>query len=202
MKTISDVMLSYLVEKLLGKLTDSEERLTGKLTGSEEKLLESNRQLTQSLRDHLDDKNNPHAVQFSQLEGKALLDAVYPVGAVYLSTRSTSPAVLFGGSWARIQDRFLLAAGSQYTAGTTGGAAAHTLTMEQMPRHTHNFHIGSNGGVQDGYFDRTRTALNFNSQGQYAGGSIDGSMVQESGGGRSFSVMPPYVAVYAWQRTA
>lgn len=202
MKTISDVTLCYLVEKLLGKITGSEEKLTGKLTGSEEKLLERDRQLTQALRDHLDDKNNPHAVQFSQLAGKALLDAVYPVGSIYMSTRSASPASLFGGSWTRIQDRFLLAAGSGYTAGTTGGAAAHTLTEQQMPRHTHMFHIGSHGSALDGPFDKTRTALKFDYQSQYAKGSVDGSIVRETGGAESFPLMPPYVAVYVWQRTA
>lgn len=60
------------------------------------------------------------------------------MGAIYLSAVSTDPGILFGfGTWQQIQDRFLLAAGSTYAAGTTGGEATHTLTVEEMPAHTH-----------------------------------------------------------------
>lgn len=63
----------------------------------------------------------------------------YPVGSIYMSVNSTSPATLFGGTWERIQDMFLLAAGSSYSAGSTGGAAAVTLTAAQsgVPAHSH-----------------------------------------------------------------
>ena len=64
---------------------------------------------------------------------------IYPVGAIYISVNSTSPGTLFGGSWERIQDRFLLSAGSSYSAGSTGGSATHTLTASEMPSHTHTF---------------------------------------------------------------
>lgn len=67
----------------------------------------------------------------------ALINAVYPVGAIYISVSATSPATLFGGSWTRIQDRFLLAAGSEYAPGAAGGEATHKLTEAEMPAHTH-----------------------------------------------------------------
>ena len=67
-----------------------------------------------------------------------LIDKTYPVGAVYMSASSTSPATLFGGTWEQIQGRFLLAADSAYGAGTTGGEAAHTLTAGEMPAHNHS----------------------------------------------------------------
>ena len=69
--------------------------------------------------------------------GKALLNAIYPVGSIYMSVNSTSPATLFGGTWERIKDRFLLAAGDAYAAGGTGGEATHTLTEGEMPAHSH-----------------------------------------------------------------
>lgn len=65
------------------------------------------------------------------------LDA-YPVGAYYISSVSTSPAVLFGGTWVRVQDRMILAAGSNYTAGNTGGSATKTLTVNNLPQHSHS----------------------------------------------------------------
>ena len=61
----------------------------------------------------------------------------YPVGSIYMSVNSTSPATLFGGTWEQIQDVFLLAAGSTYTAGDTGGSASHTLIVDELPSHVH-----------------------------------------------------------------
>ena len=65
------------------------------------------------------------------------LDA-YPVGAYYISSESTSPEVLFGGTWVRVQDRMILAAGSTYVAGNTGGSATKTLSVANMPTHSHS----------------------------------------------------------------
>ena len=67
----------------------------------------------------------------------SLVDIIYPVGAIYISANSTSPATLFGGSWTQIGSRFLIAADASYPAGTTGGAAEVTLTEDQIPSHTH-----------------------------------------------------------------
>ena len=65
------------------------------------------------------------------------LDA-YPVGAYYISSDPTSPATLFGGTWERIQDRMIVAAGSTFTAGTTGGSTAKKLSVQNMPYHNHS----------------------------------------------------------------
>ena len=95
---------------------------------------------------------------------KLLLDFTHPVGSLYWSTDSTSPATLFGGTWEAITDKFILAAGSLYTAGDTGGEATHTLTIDEMPKHTHkvryvgNYANGTYGG-QPRYFSRCYTSL-------------------------------------------
>jgi len=70
-----------------------------------------------------------------------LFNNVYPIGALYMSTDATDPAELFGGTWERIKDKFILAAGDTYGAGTTGGAASRnvTLAVENLPSHTHTF---------------------------------------------------------------
>ena len=118
-----------------------------------------------------------------------LLSKIYPVGSIYMSTNSTSPATFIGGTWQRIQDRFLLAAGSTYTAGNTGGSSTtsytpsgsvgyHTLTTSEMPSHTHTFTGSSvSTSIEDTYhahtFTSTNTALNhyhdFNTGGQSQG---------------------------------
>lgn len=76
-----------------------------------------------------------------------VLQAVYPVGSIYCSYGSTSPATLFGfGSWTKIEGRFLLGANSTYGLGSTGGAATVTLTINQIPSHNHSASTGGSGG--------------------------------------------------------
>ena len=71
--------------------------------------------------------------------GAPLLNLVYPVGSIYWSSNNTNPGTLFGGTWTQIKDKFILAAGDSYSNGATGGAATVTLTVSNMPSHTHSF---------------------------------------------------------------
>ena len=66
-----------------------------------------------------------------------LIDVIYPVGSIYMSVNSVNPSTLFGGTWEQIKDTFLLATGDTYANGSTGGEATHTLTVNEMPSHTH-----------------------------------------------------------------
>lgn len=68
-----------------------------------------------------------------------ILEQIYPVGAIYISTSITSPSTIFGGTWEKIEDKFLLASGSTYANGATGGEATHTLTEQEIPRHNHSY---------------------------------------------------------------
>ena len=68
-----------------------------------------------------------------------LLDIIYPVGSIYHSTSSTSPASSIGGTWSAISGRFLLGANSTYTAGSQDGAASVTLSVNQIPAHSHQW---------------------------------------------------------------
>lgn len=108
------------------------------------------------------------------------------MGAIYLSTSATDPATLFGGTWQRIQDRFLLCAGSTYSAGSEGGEAEHTLTVAEMPSHTH--------ALYEGYGGSTSSAVK-------ESGNIS-AQTQPAGGNKPHNNMPPYLAVYAWKRVA
>ena len=129
-----------------------------------------------------------------------VLRKVYPVGAVYMSVNSADPADLFGfGTWERVKDRFLLAAGDAYAAGSTGGEATHTLTIDEMPNHLHALNepihndrikLGSMGG-SDNYALSKRAA------------SYDYSLSTDAvGGDAAHNNMPPYLVVYIWKRTA
>lgn len=135
------------------------------------------------------------------------VDAVYPVGSIYMSVNNTNPGVLFGGTWSQIQDTFLLAAGTNYAAGSTGGAATVTLQESELPSISGQFNIkGASNGTNlitaaSGKFSRTDASnvasVTHNSSTQAA------STVKFSfGSGGAHENMPPYLAVYVWQRTA
>lgn len=161
-----------------------------------------------------------------------VVNLIYPVGSIYMSVNSTSPATLFGGTWVQLQNTFLLAAGSSYTAGATGGSATHTLTAAQMPKHGHDVHVW-NGNTS------TYTAYNYNANGDSAIATTAGAKLKAgyldwnnsgfssagrgwgqitptstagngdlsgatsaNGGGQAHNNMPPYLVVYMWKRTA
>lgn len=94
-----------------------------------------------------------------------IFNLMYPVGSIYLSVNNVNPGTIFGGTWEQIQDRFLLAAGSTYGGGSTGGSAnhthtsaahthttaGHTLTIDQIPAHTGHLDPGARpNNVQHG----------------------------------------------------
>ena len=120
-----------------------------------------------------------------------LLDLIYPVGSIYMSVNSTSPATLFGGTWVQIEDTFLLASGSNYAAGSTGGEAAHTLTVDEMPAHRHAIYMG--GESNDGEFWGPNVVTPQN--------KTIANITETNGGGAAHNNMPPYMAVYMWKRT-
>lgn len=64
-----------------------------------------------------------------------LLDIVYPIGAVYFSRNSTSPASIIGGSWTQIQGAVLGAVGGSVLSGYGGDT---TISIDQMPKHKHS----------------------------------------------------------------
>lgn len=109
-----------------------------------------------------------------------------------LSTAEKVAAYYGFGTWEQVTDRFLLAAGSSYAAGSTGGAATHTLTINEMPSHNHVPKGGwGAGSLGSGYF------------------RVDGNSpankwtaTESTGGGAAHNNMPPYLAVYMWKRTA
>lgn len=147
--------------------------------------------------------------------------SAYPIGSIYMSTVSTNPGTLFGGTWAQLEDRFLLTAGSTYTAGSTGGSATVTLSTNQIPAHTHGnksltgtirFNERRFGGstpatgIVSIYSTATTQYFATNTSGSVAnvaGFNFDASHEHTSvGGGAAHENMPPYLVVYAWQRTA
>ena len=135
-----------------------------------------------------------------------LLD-IYPIGSIYMSVHSTSPASLFGGTWESISGRFLLGADNTYTAGSTGGEATHTLTKSEMPEHGHNALRAAPGWGESMtlspwtvYF--TSDAItDAGSSGETARFWIYDAL-KYTGDGLAHNNMPPYLAVYMWKRVS
>ena len=121
---------------------------------------------TKSFRD--DTVYTQRGSNFGAADINAIIDAMYPVGSIYMSVNNVSPATFFGGTWEQITDRFLLCAGSNHAAGTTGGAetdqittggtvGGHALTTNEMPSHYHFITRQQNSGdsTQPGTFNIT-----------------------------------------------
>ena len=134
---------------------------------------------------------------------KDLLEKVYPIGSYYWSEKNTSPSDIFGGSWTKIQGIFLFASDSNHDVGDTGGEERTTLTINEMPRHSHEYekfrHTTYNcfddpQGCYRYYPCNFRTADEcdkfFNA---YSTTSV--------GGGCSHNNMPPFLTANCWKRT-
>lgn len=111
-------------------------------------------------------------------------------GFIYWSDDPTSPAELYGGTWQRLKDVFLLCAGDLFEAGSSGGEAQHTLTINEMPSHTH-YILGRDTNTQQG-----SQAVHPHSW-DGIGGDVE---TGPTGNSKPHNNMPPYQAAYAWKK--
>lgn len=116
----------------------------------------------------------------------------FPVGFIVHFTTDVDPAEYFGGKWQRIKGRFLLAADDTYPAGSTGGEAAHKLTVAEIPAHSHAQYVTANSGSQGIRHDFSKDG----NASRYPQGTNTG----ETGDGQPHNNMPPYRSVYIWER--
>jgi microcystin-dependent protein len=164
----------------------------------------------------------------SSVNVTAVLEKVYPVGAIYMSTSATNPATVFGfGTWtAYAAGRTIVGVGTSdqaFAAGATGGASNVTLTTPQMPVHNHGVtdpgHTHTWTEVDSNQFLRNKPpgagALSWNGPGlqwDYAdptgSNSVSGTniSIQNAGGTggvtQAHNNLQPYIVTYIWQRTA
>lgn len=116
--------------------------------------------------------------------------AAYPVGAYYISSNSTSPAVLFGGTWTQIQNRMILAAGSNYSAGATGGSATKKLTTDNLPSHSHSCGSAGSHSHTKGSMNITGTFGYIENQGSIASGAFSKGVYKTGVGGTPENGIP------------
>ena len=136
---------------------------------------------------------------YSRALSALILEAVYPVGSIYISVNNTSPQTLFGGTWEAIQGKFLLGQSSAHIAGSTGGEETHKLTIGEMPKHTHPMYSGNAGGDSEWTPDEGDYLIDSVTQTKTTWWARFG--MNYAGGGNAHNNMPPYLAVYMWKRT-
>lgn len=146
---------------------------------------------------------------------------------IFSTTLDTEEKVkqYYGGTtWAKIEGKFLLGASSSYANGSTGGEASHTLSVDEMPKHSHRVYAFTGGSDDTGSYtagylddngnryDATNGAKLYhiwkgksfqtwgNSLGTGCGDPVGST--KPVGGSQPHNNMPPYRAVYIWERTA
>lgn len=122
---------------------------------------------------------------------------IYPVGSIYMSINATDPAVLFGGTWERLQDHFLLAAGERFAAGEMDGEALVILNEDQIPSHSHELRYSIAG---EGLVAEAHTLVGVTHDTEV--NALNTMFIHDGGGNQAHNNMPPYLAVYMWKRTA
>lgn len=149
--------------------------------------------------------------------GEKVTLSAYPVGSVYISTRDESPAVLLGGgTWEAITGRFLIGSGTVSTnttgkygalngvsetfiLGERGGQFRHTLTVDEMPKHSHTI-----DRPKWYYSDSTTTD---NIIGATTASSLKvvdttTTTIKNTGGNGMHNIVNPYYVVNIWKRIA
>ncbi|MDO4393597.1 MAG: BspA family leucine-rich repeat surface protein [Bacillota bacterium] len=163
----------------------------------------------------IDDQGNVNVKNDIKIRNKPLCDIIYPIGSIYMSMEATNPSQLFGGSWERIGvGRMLISAGggdsqviddntykgrgqvtgvttdtTSFPVGETGGELDHTLSVAEIPSHSHDANIGSKDAFASGKSAGYKAATGAKTTGK-------------TGGDGKHNNVPPYLAVYMWKRTA
>lgn len=135
--------------------------------------------------------NTSDATKQSATVTAALL-AAFPVGSIYINTSNTNPGTFIGGTWVafgagRVPVGFDSGQTEFDTDEETGGAKTHTLTIAEMPAHTHSYNDPEGTGIATG---------------APSGGQWNVNQTGSTGGGGAHNNLQPYIVVRMWKRTA
>lgn len=112
----------------------------------------------------------------------------------WASDDPTSPASFIGGTWERIEGKFIMGASDTYPAGSTGGSATHTQTVSEIAKHTHIFAgwASSAGSLANGPVGNSQPEL-------YPASNMN---MQSAGESKPMDILNPYYSMYIWRRVA
>lgn len=151
--------------------------------------------LAMSIQLALNEKADKDTVSKTYATNSSLLGFFYPVGSYYETSDALfDPNNTWGGVWELEAEGLVhIGAGANYAVGATGGEATHTLTVDEIPSHTHK--DGTNASVAYAGSVGTNTA-------QVAFDANSGRPTTATGGGQAHNNMQPYTAVNRWHRVA
>lgn len=128
-------------------------------------------------------------MSFSTLRTEAKKE-FYPVGSLYLTVSTTSPASIYGGTWEKLtQDAYLKIVTSE--AGGTGGAVNHTLSNANLPKRGYEIAVN---GANTGFVEKIAAEVTYASNWRLSTSSI-------AVGGENYPYYPYYYGIYVWKRT-
>lgn len=148
----------------------------------------------------LSDARTPLAHTHLSSDVTDLIDVIYPVGSIYMSVNSVNPSTLFGGTWEQIEDKFLLASGTSYSNGSTGGSADAVVVT-----HNHSTPAKYVLATDGGSITRNSTAGTTGTKVSNllkSDDAITREIIGNTGTSGVGKNMPPYLAVNIWKRTA
>ena len=138
--------------------------------------------------------------------GTSLVDLIYPLGAIYITTSAVSPSSIWAGTtWVAYgEGRTMIGHGAgagltdRPTVEATGGAETHTLTKAQIPPHTHKYYDHRYDGSTDHglEYKNTYAYTSYHNYIETSNGASEGL------GGQAHNNMQPYIVTYTWKRTA
>lgn len=175
----------------------------------------------------VDMKIAPLYLKLSQLQSQVneMGANIYPVGSIYISTNSTNPSKLFGGTWERYAaGRMLMGVANGNNAGSTGGATKQTINIDykhlhdivnpytgdlifsvapynpSSPDHAYTLKPqtpASSEEVEPGKFQYI--PITTSSSNKYFTTDVRGETEEAT---KTINTLPPYITVFMWRRTA
>ncbi len=148
-----------------------------------------------------------NSIRTREGSGGLTFDDIYPIGSIYMSIQNENPTQLFGGTWESIKDKFLLSSGDTYEVGVEGGEAEHTLSINEIPSHSHTPSDAGRNWVY-GTDQVGRRQIATGNTGLYVPVAADGingykwGGTSDTGGNKSHNNMPLYLTVNMWKRVA
>lgn len=141
-----------------------------------------------------------------------VINIMYPVGSIYMSVNDVNPSALFGGTWEKIQDSFLVATGSYFNLGQSGGSkdavvVSHTHT-QAAHKHDYGYKLwgtksgSTEPGAQISGSGKYYAATSNNDYKWLVDMSSEQPTIHASGVDGTDKNLPPYLAVNMWKRTA
>ena len=149
--------------------------------------------------------------QINELKNQANFDKIYPIGSIYMSVKNENPSSLFGGTWeawgsGKVPVGIDTTQTEFVTVEKTGGEKTHTLTIAEMPSHTHiqnphSHYLGapqSGSGIWTGWTYNS-PAINASNTNAMLTGNVT-AINQSTGGSQSHNNLQPYITCYMWKR--